>query len=127
MSQDNSLAEMDAVALVDAAMNDLIRPALYSAWHDITEVQQGDGNTKIYDVVGPVCETGDFLGKERSLNIHEDSLIAVHCVGAYGFVMSGNYNSRVRAAEILVDGKDAFLIRRRESIEQLFENEMIPF
>ena len=118
--------EQKNFALVDAAMNDLIRPALYSAWHDITEVQQGDGNTKIYDVVGPVCETGDFLGKERSLTIHEYSLIAVHGVGAYGFVMSGNYNSRVRAAEILVDGKDAFLIRRRESIEQLFENEMIP-
>lgn len=113
-------------ALVDAAMNDLIRPALYYAWHNITEVQQNVSDTAIYDVVGPVCETGDFLGMERNLKIHEGSLLAVHNVGAYGFVMSSNYNSRVRAAEILVDGADAMLIRRRETIDQLFENEIIP-
>jgi len=98
-------------ALVDAAMNDLMRPSLYTAWHDITAVEQTDGKTVSYDVVGPVCETGDFLGKERDLSIQEGSLLAVHAVGAYGFVMSSNYNTRLRAAEVLVEGDQAHLIR----------------
>lgn len=113
-------------ALVDAAMNDFMRPSLYSAWHAITEVRQDDGDANTYNVVGPVCETGDFLGKDRRLCIQAGSLLAVHTVGAYGFVMASNYNSRVRAAEVLVDGDQAWLIRRRETIEQLFANEIIP-
>jgi len=113
-------------ALIDAAMNDLMRPSLYAAWHDITAVEQTDGKTVSYDVVGPVCETGDFLGKERELSIEEGSLLAVHSVGAYGFVMSSNYNTRLRAAEILVDGDQAHLIRMRETFDQILANEIIP-
>jgi len=113
-------------ALVDAAMNDLMRPSLYSAWHDITPVEQTSGTSAKYDVVGPVCETGDFLGKERDLSIQEGSLLAVHAVGAYGFVMSSNYNTRLRAAEVLVDGDQAHLIRMRETFDQLLANEIIP-
>ncbi len=113
-------------ALVDAGMNDLLRPSLYTAWHDISTVEKTDGQTTKYDVVGPVCETGDFLGKKRDLSIHEGSLLAVHAVGAYGFVMSSNYNTRLRAAEILVDGDQAHLIRMRETFDQLLANEIIP-
>lgn len=113
-------------ALVDAAMNDLMRPSLYSAWHDITPVELTSGTLAKYDVVGPVCETGDFLGKERDLHIQEGSLLAVHSVGAYGFVMSSNYNTRLRAAEVLVDGGQAHLIRMRETFDQLLANEIIP-
>jgi len=116
-------------ALVDAAMTDLLRPALYSAWHDIASVnlqQDSAMHESSYDVVGPVCESGDFLGKDRSLCIQEGSLLAVYAAGAYGFVMSSNYNTRVRAAEILVDSDQAWLVRRRETIEQLLNNEIIP-
>ncbi len=116
-------------ALVDAAMTDLLRPALYSAWHDIESVnlqQDGELDASVYDVVGPVCESGDFLGKDRKLRIQEGSLLAVRAAGAYGFVMSSNYNTRVRAAEVLVEGDQAWLVRRRETIEQLFSNETIP-
>ena len=113
-------------ALVDAAMNDLMRPSLYSAWHDIAVVEQVDGKAASYDVVGPVCETGDFLGKDRELVIQEASLLAVHAAGAYGFVMSSNYNTRLRAAEILVDGDQAHLIRMRETFDQVLANEIIP-
>lgn len=113
-------------ALVDAAMNDFIRPSLYSAWHQIEPVQKEDGKGKLYDVVGPVCETGDFFGKDRSLIIKEGGLLAIHSAGAYGFAMASNYNSRPRAAEILVDADQAWLIRKRESIKQLFADEVIP-
>ena len=113
-------------ALVDAAMNDLMRPSLYSAWHDIAAVEQTTGNTINYDVVGPVCETGDFLGKDRKLDIQEGSLLAVHAAGAYGFVMASNYNTRLRVAEILVDGDEAHIIRMRETFDQLLANEIIP-
>jgi diaminopimelate decarboxylase len=113
-------------ALVDAAMNDLMRPSLYSAWHDIAAVEQTTGNTINYDVVGPVCETGDFLGKGRELDIQEGSLLAVHAAGAYGFVMASNYNTRLRVAEILVDGDEAHIIRMRETFDQLLANEIIP-
>jgi len=113
-------------ALVDAAMNDLMRPSLYSAWHDIAVVEQSNEKTANYDVVGPVCETGDFLGKDRALAIQEGSLLVVHAAGAYGFVMSSNYNTRLRAAEILVDGEQAHLIRMREPFEQILANEIIP-
>jgi diaminopimelate decarboxylase len=113
-------------AIVDAAMNDLIRPALYSAWQDIIPVDRRSHSGITYDVVGPVCETGDFLGKQRELAIEQGDLLAVRSAGAYGFTMSSNYNSRPRAAEILVDGDQAHLIRRRESLEELFSQEQIP-
>mgnify|MGYP001555367510 FL=1 len=113
-------------AVVDAAMNDLLRPSLYSAWQAIVAVVPADRPTKIYDVVGPVCETGDFLGKERPLAIAQGDLLAVRSSGAYGFTMSSNYNSRPRAAEILVDGSNAHIVRERESIASLFDGEHIP-
>lgn len=113
-------------AVVDAAMNDLIRPALYSAWQDIVEVNPSDTKAQSYDVVGPVCESADFLGKERSLSIEQGDLLAVMSAGAYGFVMSSNYNTRPRAAEVLVSGSNALLARERESIESLFAGEHLP-
>ena len=113
-------------AVVDAAMNDLVRPSLYSAWQEIIAVVPADRPTKVYDVVGPVCETGDFLGKERPLAIAQGDLLAVRSSGAYGFTMSSNYNSRPRAAEILVDGSNAHIVRERESIASLFDSEHIP-
>ena len=114
-------------AIVDAAMNDLIRPSLYSAWQEILTVEQRDIAAAVYDVVGPVCETGDFLGKGRSLAIEQGDLLAVRSSGAYGFTMSSNYNSRPRAAEVLVDGEQTHLIRERESLTSLYQGEhLIP-
>jgi len=113
-------------AIVDAAMNDLIRPALYNAWQDIIPIVQRQQASTRYDVVGPVCETGDFLGKQRELAIQQGDLLAVRSAGAYGFSMSSNYNSRPRAAEILVDGEQTHLIRRRETLQELFSQETIP-
>ena len=107
-------------------MNDFMRPSLYSAWHDITSIEKNTEQTAIYDVVGPVCETGDFLGKQRELSIKEGSLLAIHAAGAYGSVMSSNYNTRLRAAEVMVDGDQAQLIRMRETFDQIFANEIIP-
>lgn len=112
-------------AIVDAAMNDLIRPALYEAWMDILPVSQRQGQAQLYDVVGPVCETGDFLGKERELVLQEDDLLAIASAGAYGFVMASNYNSRARAAEVMVDGDKFYLVRERESLSQLFAGESL--
>ncbi len=113
-------------AIVDAAMNDLLRPALYSAWMEIVAVSPGrDVVAKEYDIVGPVCETGDFLGKERVLAITEGDLLAVRGAGAYGFTMSSNYNSRPRLAEVMVDGDQAHLVRRRESVDELFAHETL--
>ena len=110
-------------AIVDAAINDLIRPALYQAWMDVTAVQPRAGEPRTYDVVGPICETGDFLAKARQLNLAEGDLLAVHSAGAYGFVMSSNYNTRGRCAEVLVDGDKAFEVRRRETVAELFAGE----
>lgn len=107
-------------AIIDAAMNDLIRPSLYSAWQDIVPVNLKDSsseNKKAYDLVGPICETGDFLGKDRELDLEAGDLLAVKSSGAYGFAMSSNYNSRNRAAEVMVDGDKTFLARKRETIE----------
>lgn len=112
-------------AIVDAAMNDLIRPALYQAWMDVTAVQPRDSATRTYDIVGPICETGDFLAKERELALAEGDLLAVHSAGAYGFVMSSNYNTRGRTAEVLVDGEQAFEVRRRETVTELFAGESL--
>jgi diaminopimelate decarboxylase len=111
-------------AIIDAAMNDLMRPALYNAWQEIIPVcPRENGELFNYDVVGPVCETGDFLGKDRSLNLREGDLLAVRSAGAYGFTMSSNYNSRGRAAEVMVDGDKSFLVRDRETVTTLFEHE----
>lgn len=116
-------------AVVDAAMNDLMRPALYQAWMAIEPVftppSSAKTKSRVYDVVGPICETGDFLGKERELAIEQGDLLAVRSAGAYGFTMSSNYNSRPRVAEIMVDGEKFKIIRQRESIEQLFSNESV--
>jgi diaminopimelate decarboxylase len=110
-------------AIVDAAMNDLQRPALYNAWHAIVPVAPRAGTATDYDVVGPVCETGDFLGKQRALVLAEGDLLAVRSAGAYGFTMSSNYNSRPRAAELLVDGSQVHVIRERESLDDLYRRE----
>jgi diaminopimelate decarboxylase len=112
-------------AVVDAAMNDLIRPALYQAWHNIVPVRNSGGTGAVYDVVGPVCESADFLGKERKLAVREGDLLAVMSAGAYAMCMSSNYNSRPRAAEVMVDGAKTHLIRERESPESLFALEHV--
>lgn len=112
-------------AIVDGAMNDLIRPALYQAWMDVSAVQPRDAKPRTYDIVGPICETGDFLAKERNLALAEGDLLAVHSAGAYGFVMSSNYNTRGRAAEVLVDGDQAVEVRRRETVAELFAGESL--
>jgi diaminopimelate decarboxylase len=115
-------------AIVDAAMNDLIRPALYQAWQEIIPVVPREYQDKVcYDVVGPVCETGDFLGKERYLALQEGDILAVRGAGAYGFVMSSNYNTRPRAAELIVEGDQVHLVRQRETVQDLFALEtMLP-
>jgi diaminopimelate decarboxylase len=111
-------------ALVDAAMNDMIRPALYQAWLDIRPTEDnGDGQRARWDVVGPVCETGDFLGKDRDLSLSQGDLLAVFGAGAYGFTMSSNYNSRGRAPEVMVAGDTAHLVRERESIADIMRSE----
>ncbi|MCC7221747.1 MAG: diaminopimelate decarboxylase, partial [Candidatus Contendobacter sp.] len=113
-------------AVVDAAMNDLIRPALYAAWQAIVPVEPRTlGQPRRYDVVGPICETGDFLGKDRELNIQSGDLLAVRSAGAYGFSMSSNYNSRPRAAEVMVDGSRFQVVRRRETVEELYAGETV--
>lgn len=110
-------------AIVDAAMNDLMRPALYDAWHDIVAVEPRIGPQETFEIVGPVCESGDFLGHDRELCLEEGDLLAVMSAGAYGMSMSSNYNTRPRAAEVMVDGTQARLIRPRETVESLFEKE----
>lgn len=113
-------------AIIDAAMNDLIRPALYSAWMGIDAVRpRKDVPAAVWDIVGPVCETGDFLGKDRELALAAGDLLVVRSAGAYGFVMSSNYNTRPRAAEVMVDGTSTHLIRRRETVSELFAGESL--
>ena len=113
-------------AIVDAAMNDLVRPALYDAWQNIIPVNpDNDTDTLRWDIVGPVCETGDFLGKDRDLALKQNDLLAIRSAGAYGFSMSSNYNSRPRAAEIMVDGAHCHLIRAREAVSQLWVGEQL--
>ncbi len=113
-------------AIIDAAMNDLIRPSFYDAWHAVLPVApRSDTETKIWDLVGPVCETGDWLARDRELALAEGDLLAFRTAGAYGFTMSSNYNSRGRAAEVLVDGDQMHLVRRRESFDDLVHNESL--
>lgn len=120
------LTEDRHFAIVDAAMNDLLRPALYQSWQEIVPVELDEtGQVQQYDIVGPVCETGDFLGKDRALVIKQGDLLAIKSAGAYGFTMSSNYNSRPRSAEIMVDGDTIHCIRERESVESLYMGERV--
>lgn len=112
-------------AIVDAAMNDLIRPSLYGAWQEICEVQTTDTPKQLIDIVGPVCETGDFLGKQRQLAIEEGDYLAILSAGAYGFVMSSNYNSRPRAAEVMVDDDSYHIVRKRETLDDIMSGETL--
>ncbi len=111
--------------IVDAAMTELMRPALYEAHHGIVSVQTKQTKSLVYDIVGPVCESGDWLGRERQLAVDEGDLLAILSAGAYGFVMASNYNTRPKPAEIMVDVKNAFVIRRRENTQELFNTESI--
>jgi diaminopimelate decarboxylase len=112
-------------AIVDAAMNDLMRPALYDAWHDILPVEPRIGASEIFEIVGPVCESGDFLGHDRRLCLEQGDLLAVMSAGAYGMSMSSNYNTRPRAAEVMVNGAETHLVREREPLDSLFSGERI--
>ena len=113
-------------AIIDAAMNDLIRPSLYGAWQDIIRVEQQSAEPeRVYDVVGAICETGDFLGKDRSLQIAQNDLLAIRSSGAYAFTMSSNYNTRCRAAEVMVDGDRHYCVREREKIDDLIRGESL--
>jgi diaminopimelate decarboxylase len=114
--------EERSFAIVDAAMNDLMRPALYEAWHDVLPVRQG-GDEGTYDIVGPVCETGDFLARDRRLPAREGDLLAIMSAGAYGMSMASNYNTRPRAVEVMVEGNDIRLIRERETVADLIARE----
>jgi diaminopimelate decarboxylase len=117
--------EIKNFAIVDAAMNDLARPALYDAWHDILPVTPHDGATQNWEIVGPICETGDFLGRARPLALAPGDLLAIMSAGAYGMAMSSNYNTRPRAAEVMVDGAKAHIVRRRETVEELYALESL--
>ena len=118
--------DIKSFAIVDGAMNDLIRPALYSSYHEAVSIQEkSKGVTDSWDIVGPVCETSDFLAKDRELTLEKGDYIAILTAGAYGFVLSSNYNSRPRVPEVMVSEKSHSLVRKRETIESLFENETI--
>jgi diaminopimelate decarboxylase len=118
--------EAKQFAIVDAAMNDLLRPALYQSWQAIVPVvAESTAPKAVYDIVGPICETGDFLGKDRELAIEQGDLLAIRSAGAYGFTMSSNYNSRPRAAEVMVDGAEIHVVRERETVQSLFAGESV--
>ena len=119
------MSEAKNFCIVDAAMNDLMRPALYDAYHDIQAVKPRNGTLETYEIVGPVCESGDFLGHDRALVLVEGDLLAIMSAGAYGMSMSSNYNTRARAAEIMVDVDRAYVIRQREKIADLFSLEQL--
>jgi diaminopimelate decarboxylase len=112
-------------AVVDAAMNDLLRPALYDAWHAVDPVHAREGAARRWQIVGPVCESGDFLAHDRELALDAGDLLAVRAAGAYGFVMSSNYNTRPRASEVVVDGDRVHLVRPRERAADLFAQESL--
>jgi diaminopimelate decarboxylase len=112
-------------AIVDAAMNDLIRPALYDAWHGVEPVEPHAGDARCWQVVGPVCESGDFLARDRELALSPGDLIAVRGAGAYAFAMSSNYNSRPRACEVMVDGRRVHVVRTREALDDLYARESV--
>jgi diaminopimelate decarboxylase len=112
-------------AIVDAAMNDLIRPALYDAWHGVDAVRPHGGEVRRWQVVGPICESGDFLARDRELALAPGDLIALRGAGAYSFAMSSNYNSRPRACEVMVDGSATHVVRMRETIAGLYAGESV--
>ncbi|MCP4875643.1 MAG: diaminopimelate decarboxylase [Gammaproteobacteria bacterium] len=113
-------------AVIDAAMNDLIRPSLYGAWQDIVRVEQhSDAAEEVYDVVGAICESSDFLGKDRTLKLHQNDLLAIRSCGAYAFGMASNYNTRTRAAEVMVDGDQHYCVREREQFADLIRGESL--
>ena len=119
--------QLKSFAIVDSAMNDLMRPSLYNAYHRIINLTSSDSDqnsTKKFDIVGPICETGDFLGKDRTMNLKQNDLLAILDCGAYGFSMSSNYNTRPRVAEVMVDGDSYSIIRHRESFDDLIKNEL---
>lgn len=116
-------AESKNFAIVDAAMNDLMRPALYDAYHNIIAAKPRTGETSIYEIVGPVCETGDFLGHDRALNLKENDVLVVESAGAYAMSMASNYNTRARAAEVMVNHDQVHVVREREKISDLFATE----
>ena len=120
-------SEAKNFAIVDAAMNDLLRPTLYDAWHGVSAVapRPVTSSTLTYDIVGPICESGDWLAKDRRLELHEGDLLAIMSAGAYAFTMSSQYNSRPRPAEVMVDGSRAHIVRDRETIESLYANERV--
>jgi diaminopimelate decarboxylase len=120
-------SEAKNFAIVDAAMTDLIRPTLYEAWHDVEPVNQAqdDAASQVYDIVGPVCESGDWLARDRKLALRQGDLLAVMSAGAYAFTMSSQYNTRPRAAEVIVDGYQAHVVRPRETVESLFQAEIV--
>ena len=115
--------EIKNFSIIDAAMNDLARVALYDAWHDIAPVVPRNSHTRVWEIVGPICESSDFLGRNRPLALEPGDLLAVMSAGAYGMAMSSNYNTRPRVAEIMVDGQTTHLIRRRETVEELYSLE----
>ena len=117
--------EVKNFAIIDAAMNDLARPALYDAWHTIAPVKPREGQPRTWQIVGPICESGDFLGHDRELVLEPGDLLAILSAGAYGMTMSSNYNTRPRVAEIMVDGNQTHLIRRRETVEELYAPESL--
>jgi diaminopimelate decarboxylase len=117
--------EQKNFCVVDAAMNDLPRPALYQAWHSVVPVAQRNGARTEYDVVGPICESGDWIARERELAVQPGDVLAVMSAGAYSMSMASNYNSRGRAAEVLVDGDRAIVIRQRETIEDQLRMERL--
>lgn len=119
-------AGQKSFCVIDAAMNDLARPAIYGAWHEIVQCTPDSAPARAYDVVGPICESTDKLGEDRTLGVSEGDLLAILSAGAYGMTMSSNYNTRPRAAEVLVDGGEAHLVRKREAIADLFRDESIP-
>lgn len=117
--------EIKNFAIIDAAMNDLARPSLYDAWHDIVPVVPRTGELHSWEIVGPICESGDCLGRDRPMSIEPGDLLAIMSAGAYGMVMSSNYNTRPRVAEVMVDGTQTHLVRRRETVEELFAQESL--
>ena len=120
-------SEAKNFAIVDAAMNDLLRPTLYDAWHGVEPVQPRPvtSATPVYDIVGPICESGDWLARDRTLELHQGDLLAIMSAGAYAFTMASQYNTRPRPAEIMVDGSRSHVVRQRETIESLFEGERL--
>jgi diaminopimelate decarboxylase len=110
-------------AIVDAAMNDLMRPALYEAWHGVLPLKPRTSTQTLYDVVGPVCESADWLARARQLALEQGDVLAIESTGAYGFVMAGNYNSRPRPAEVMVDGEHVYVVRQRETFADLIRGE----